>query len=289
VLLDTLALEPILMDRDGVKLAHYETGTASLDSPPLVFINGWTGDHGIFSPQISYFAETHHVVAVNLRGHGASDRPKQEYTIEGFADDIAWQCRQLGLKKPVLIGHSMGGIVGMELSGRHQDLPAGLVMIDSIVMPPPALREDERLKQFIAGIAGPNYLEFSRASAWNSVGNFDDPSRMQAIFERYVLPSCAKTPQHVAYSALKNWFFDHNPVPAAKRCTVPIAYIAADVPVTKEASDLDRLQELCPQVVIAQTLLAGHFSTVEVSDQVNAMLDRFLAVGLSPSMHRAVG
>lgn len=282
-MLDTLTLEPILMDRDGVRLAHYETGVTSRDRPSLVFINGWTGDHSIFSPQIAYFAETHHVVAVNLRGHGASDRPEQEYTIEGFADDIAWQCRRLGLKKPVFIGHSMGGTIGLELSGRHQDLPSGLVMIDSIVMPPAALREDERLKQFMAGIASADYLEFSRTSAWNNVGNFDDLSRRQAIFERYVLPSCEKTPQHVAYSALKNWFFNHDPIPAAKSCTVPIAYIAADVPVTKEASDLDRLQELCPQVVIAQTLLAGHFSTIEVSDQVNAMLDRFLAVGLSPS------
>ncbi|WP_249156093.1 hypothetical protein [Bradyrhizobium japonicum] len=46
------------------------------------------------------------------------------------------------------------------------------------------------------------------------------------------------------------------------------------------ASDLDRLQEICPQTVVAKTLPAGHFNTIEVADQVNAMLDRFLAVGL---------
>jgi hypothetical protein len=46
------------------------------------------------------------------------------------------------------------------------------------------------------------------------------------------------------------------------------------------ARDLDRLQELCPQLVVAKTLLSGHFSTIEVSEQINAMLDRFLAVGL---------
>jgi hypothetical protein len=38
------------------------------------------------------------------------------------------------------------------------------------------------------------------------------------------------------------------------------------------------LQELCPQLVVAKTMLAGHFNTIEVADQVNAMLDRFLAV-----------
>jgi hypothetical protein len=60
-----------------------------------------------------------------------------------------------------------------------------------------------------------------------------------------------------------------------------MAYISADVPLIKMARDLDLLQELCPHMTTAKTLLAGHFSTIEVADQVNAMIERFLAVGLS--------
>jgi hypothetical protein len=59
-----------------------------------------------------------------------------------------------------------------------------------------------------------------------------------------------------------------------------MAYISADVPLVERARDLDRLKQLCPQLVIAKTLLAGHFNTIEVADQVNAMIERFLAVGL---------
>lgn len=59
-----------------------------------------------------------------------------------------------------------------------------------------------------------------------------------------------------------------------------MAYISADVPLVNMARDLDRFQEICPQLVIAKTMLAGHFNTIEVADQVNAMLDRFLTVGL---------
>ena len=59
-----------------------------------------------------------------------------------------------------------------------------------------------------------------------------------------------------------------------------MAYISADVPMVTMARDLARLKEICPQMVFGQTLLAGHFNTIEVADQVNAMLDRFLAVGL---------
>jgi pimeloyl-ACP methyl ester carboxylesterase len=283
---DTFTLKPILMERDGVRLAHYEAGPASRGKPPLVLINGWTGDHGIFLPQIAHFSKSHRVVAVNLRGHGASDQPEQDYTMAGFADDIAWQCRQLRLEKPVIIGHSLGGAIALELSGRHPDLASGMVMIDSIVMSPPALRDDERLTSFLEQIGGPNYLAVTKASAWDLGGDFDAPSRRQAIYERYILPPCEKTPQHVAYSALKNVLLHHDPVPAAKACKIPMAYISADVPLINLARDLDRLQEICPQLVVAKTLLAGHFSTIEVADQINAMLERFLAVGLDRASTR---
>src|SRR3982075_2427821 len=110
-------LEPFFLDRDSVRLAHFEAAPNALQSPPLVLVNGWTGDHGIFTPQIAHFGQTRRVVAVDLRGHGASDAPEQEYTIPGFADDIAWQCAQLGLQKPVVIGHSIGGAVVLALWG----------------------------------------------------------------------------------------------------------------------------------------------------------------------------
>jgi pimeloyl-ACP methyl ester carboxylesterase len=121
-MLHDLRIEPVLLTRDGVRLAHFEAGPSAPKSPPLLLINGWTGDHGIFTPQIAHFAKSRRVVAVDLRGHGASDAPVQEYTLPGFADDIAWQSRQLGLQKPVVIGHSVGGAITLELCGRHPDL-----------------------------------------------------------------------------------------------------------------------------------------------------------------------
>jgi pimeloyl-ACP methyl ester carboxylesterase len=279
--------KPVFMVREGVRLAHFEAGPTTPQSPPLVLINGWTGDHGIFTPQIAHFARSRRVVAINLRGHGASDAPEQEYTMAGFADDIAWQCSQLGLEKPVVIGHSLGGAITLELCGRHPDLASGMVMIDSIIMPPPALREHPDMHRLLDGIGGPNYLAVSRANAWDIGCDFDDPERRSAIYDKYILPPCEKTPQHAAYSTIRNFALNHDPVPAAKACKIPMAYISADVPLVKMARDLDRLKELCPQLVIAQTLLAGHFNTIEVADQVNAMLDRFLAVGLGRKTSRA--
>src|SRR3982075_38936 len=139
-------LEPFFLNRDSVRLAHFEAAPKAPQSPPLVLVNGWTGDHGIFTPQIAHFGQTRRVVAVDLRGHGVSDAPEQEYTMAGFAHDIAWQCAQLGVEKPVVIGHSLGGVIALEMSGRYPDLASGVVMIDSIIMPPPALRDPPELR-----------------------------------------------------------------------------------------------------------------------------------------------
>ena len=275
-----LNLKPCLMNRDGVRLAHFEAGPTHPNKSPLVLINGWTGDHGIFMPQIAHFSASRRVVAVNLRGHGASDAAEQEYTMAGLAEDIAWQCNVLGLEKPVVIGHSLGGAIALELCGRYPDLASGMVMIDSIVMSPPSLREAPALRELLDGIAGPEYLAVSRASAWNIGCDFDTPARRREIYEEYILPPCETTPQHVAYSTLKNAVLNYDPAPAATACKIPMAYISADVPLVQMSRDLNRLRQLCPQLVTAKTLLAGHFSTIEVSEQVNAMLDRFLAVGI---------
>jgi pimeloyl-ACP methyl ester carboxylesterase len=272
--------KPVLMARDGVRLAHFEAGPSTPQSPPLILINGWTGDHGIFTPQIAYFAQSRRVVAVNLRGHGASDSPEQEYTMAGFADDIAWQCGQLGLEKPVVIGHSLGGAITLELCGRYPDLASGMVMIDSIVMPSPAVRDSPEIHRLLDGVGGPNYQAVSRANAWDIGCDFDDPARRRSVYNKYILPPCKNTPQHVAYSTIRNFALNYDPDPAAEACRIPMAYISADVPLVNMARDLDRLKRLCPQLIIAKTLLAGHFNTIEVADQVNPMLARFLAVGL---------
>jgi pimeloyl-ACP methyl ester carboxylesterase len=272
-------LKAAFVIRDGVRLAYFEAGPAKPQHPPLLLVNGWTGDHGIFTPQIEHFSRSRRVVAINLRGHGVSDAPEQGYTLPEFCDDIAWQADQLGMHKPVVIGHSMGGMIALELCGRYPDLASGLIMIDSIVLPPPRLRESLDIARLLEGIGGPDYLSVSRANAWEIGCDYDDPARRQAIYDEYILPPCERTPQHVAFATIKN-AMAHDPVPAAAACRIPMAYISADVPLVNMARDLDHLQRLCPQLVIAKTLLAGHFNTIEVADQVNAMIERFLAVGL---------
>src|SRR4029450_6066317 len=72
-------------NRDGVKLAYLDTGSGD---PALVFIHGWCCNHTMWGEQTKAFAQRHRVIAVDLRGMGASDKPDQDYDIDGFAEDI---------------------------------------------------------------------------------------------------------------------------------------------------------------------------------------------------------
>ena len=118
--------------RDGVALFYEE---AEGDDPPVLLIHGIGCDHTHFEPQFEHFARRgQRVVAVDLRGHGKSDKPHQSYTMQVFADDLAWKCERLGLHKPVVIGHSMGGVVALALG--YPDVSSAIVMIDAPVVRP---------------------------------------------------------------------------------------------------------------------------------------------------------
>jgi pimeloyl-ACP methyl ester carboxylesterase len=192
----------------------------------------------------------------------------QDYTVAGFADDLAWLCAQLGVVKPVVVGHSMGGNVAFELSRRHPDLPAAIVAVDSAISPPPWLRS--AVTQHAAALRAQDFRDTQRQFVSGFFLPTDDPEIKEDVLERM----SSSAPPQAAISSLEDHILIWDGTGAAAACRVPALHISATTP----PSDMDELRSAQPVLVTGQTVGAGHFNNRLVPDQVNAMIDRFLAI-----------
>ncbi|KAA0690249.1 alpha/beta hydrolase [Neorhizobium sp. P12A] len=263
------------LQRNGIKLSFRST---EVGDPNLVFIHGWCCDHSYFGPQISRFQSLdYRVMAVDLRGHGQSAQPRQSYSMEVFADDVGWLCDELGMAKAYFIGHSMGGNVAYEVGRRRPDLAAGVVMIDSAVTRPAASRA--AMEPFLRELEGSGYREALTSYVSNAlVIPTDDRGRLAHILE-----DMTSVPQHVMISAFEG-LRDHDPASEGMRLACAALYIAASEP--QPRSDVERLRQLVPGLAYGQVVGSGHFCQLEVPDQVNAMIERFLALQSRRDPHR---
>src|SRR5215831_12772474 len=116
----------------------------------MVFVHGWCCDRSYFAPQFAHFAARHAVAAMDLRGHGGSDRPQTahgSYDIGKLADDVLSVAGAAGLGQPVLVGHSLGALIGLACAAQAGALRA-LVMVD------PAPITNEEAKKFFRESVG---------------------------------------------------------------------------------------------------------------------------------------
>lgn len=237
--------------------------------PTLVFIHGWCCDRSYFAPQIDHFSSSHRVVAVDQRGHGKSQQAADGgYSVASFAADAAELIESLGLDRPVVIGHSLGGVVSLALSAFRPELVRGVVMVD----PAPIVITEEMRGLFATIPDVVSTVDGRKAFiAGMMFAPTDDESRKQQIID-----GMSSMPDDIAVAAIAG-FFDFDGPAALAACTVPIVSIGARAPI----NDAALLREHCAHIEIGQTVGSGHFNQLEVPDQVNAMIERFLAVSVS--------
>lgn len=104
---------------DDLNIAYSIQGSGS---PTLVFIHGWLCNRTYWSNQLKALSDDRTVVTVDLPGHGQSGMARKEWTIQAYGRDIKNLAEALDLEQVILVGHSMGSLVGLEaaqlMSGR---------------------------------------------------------------------------------------------------------------------------------------------------------------------------
>lgn len=120
----------LFVDVEGLGLVPY--GSRMREKPTLICMHGGPGfDHSAFKPGFGAFADIAQIVYYDHRGHGRSDpRPREEWTLDTWADDVVRLCDALGIVKPIVLGQSFGGFVAQRYIARHPG-HAGKVVLSS--------------------------------------------------------------------------------------------------------------------------------------------------------------
>jgi pimeloyl-ACP methyl ester carboxylesterase len=213
------------------------------------------------------------VVTLDLRGCGSSNQPDGGYDIPTLADDVAWLCRELQLSKPIVIGHSLGGMIAIELAARYPSLPRAVVADDPGAIDP--LPSSRGIYEGLATqIEGPQGDMVRRAYVEQMLLTNHDAAQ-----KHWIIETMCSVPSSIAAAILRG-VVDWNGIGAIQLCYVPLLVLRT---ATGGSNAPDRLLALKPDLYIGVTVGAGHFHQLEAPEQVIPMLEKFIQLAATTS------
>ena len=115
--------------KDGLSIVCEVAGRGET---ALIFLHGWCGDREYWKRQVDEFASEYQVVTFDQAGHGASGKDRKEWTVASLAVDVESVVKALDLKRVILVGHSMGGSVGLAAAKRMPGRVVAVVGVDTL-------------------------------------------------------------------------------------------------------------------------------------------------------------
>jgi 3-oxoadipate enol-lactonase len=114
------------VETNGIETFYHDYGSGQ----PIVVLHGATADHQVWAEQLQPLADDYRVITYDLRGHGKTGRSDHDrYTMEMYADDLAAFIDALDLDRPVVLGHSLGGIIGYRFADAYPEKLSALVTV----------------------------------------------------------------------------------------------------------------------------------------------------------------
>lgn len=259
---------------DGSRV-HYESYGKGKEA--VVFIHGWTCDLTFWRGQAPVY-QKHRALLVDLPGHGESEKPDVSYTQERFARAIEAVMKKAGVKRAVLVGHSMGGPVALTFLRLFPSKAEAIVLVDSFV---PQAPKDDAEKAATAARMAPFLKSFHEANYRDTTGKMIEgmfSDKTTPAMREEIRTKMSATPQHVVASAMEGMFAIEATKPGEMYNLPAMAIVASDRP-NGEA----QLRAVFPNLRKYEAWPgSGHFLMMESPDRFNAALEEFLA-GLDAS------
>jgi pimeloyl-ACP methyl ester carboxylesterase len=250
-------ITPQISDRrvalpSGVSLRIVERRTAerrtverrTVEQPaavPFVLVHGLASSLHLWDGAAEFLAAAgHHVVSVDLRGHGRSDKPDAEsdpaaaagYSTPNVAADVALLIEELGLDRPVVAGQSWGGNVVVELAAAHPSAVRGIVCVDGGVIDLSSVFAT--WEECAARLAPPNLLgtPFSTFKQWITNAHPTWPatgingalSTVEVLTDETIRPWLSRS----NHMAVLRGLYEHKPKDRFPLINCPVLLVPAD-------------------------------------------------------------
>ena len=245
-------------DIDGIKLHYEETGQGQ----PLILMHGWGCNTRTVASIAATAAQTHHVFNVDFPGFGQTPEPPAVWGVEEYTQLIEKFARALGIERPVLIGHSFGGRVGILYASRNA--VDKLILVDAAGVKP--RRKPKyyfkvytfKTAKWLANHLLPQATAQSLIEKWRGGGSADyrqASPRMRAILSKVVNEDLC----HV--------------MPAIK---APTLLVWGENDTATPLHDAKKMASLIPDAGLVQFPGCGHYSFLDNPVQFRAVLNSFL-------------
>ncbi|MCX6509236.1 MAG: alpha/beta hydrolase [Actinobacteria bacterium] len=248
---------------DGTTL-HYVTGGQG--EPAIVFVHGWCSNATHFEAQLTAFSKTQRVLAIDRRGHGASEAPEHGYNAQQHANDLAAVFDHEQIVSAVIVGHAGGCPSVLQFATDAPERCEALVLLDTRISPKADLRgseSDSPLAQMVSSIADDATFE----KIYRGFISDRHPELADSV-----VADALRVPRRVAQEDLSSIAIDT--VSLARSVDCPVLWLSA------EAADEALLGSILRDVQFQVVSESGHFVQLEVPDQVNAAIVSFLNTGL---------
>ena len=127
-----------ICETNGIQIHYTRTGG---NKPPVILLHGLAANGACWTALAHALEGEYDVIMPDARGHGKSSVPDYGYRYEDHANDVVGLIRALRLPPPILIGHSMGGMVAAVVASRKPKVLRGLILADPPFLSPQVQRE----------------------------------------------------------------------------------------------------------------------------------------------------
>jgi 3-oxoadipate enol-lactonase len=263
-----------LKTKDG-RFAYQAAGDPAL--PPLVFLHGIGGAARAWRGQLEFFADRFRCLAWDMPGYGGS-APLPTVSIAALADALQDFLAQAGAIRPILVGHSIGGMVVQQLLADSPKIAGAVALAQT--SPAFGKPDGDWQKAFIGARLGPldrgeTLVSLAPSLVQELVGDNPDPHGMKLARD------CMATVREATYRATMLALVGFDLRSALKDITVPTLLLSGSKDNNAPAPMMAKMASYIPLAKYVELDGVGHLANLERPAAFNAALDDFLKMNMT--------